>query len=71
MRAAMVEGTGETPTYRVVVNHEERYSLWPADRVIPPGWSDEGTCGSREDCMRRIEQVWLDMRPLSVRTRAE
>ncbi len=70
MSAEVPDGTGETPIYRVVVNHEERYSIWPDDRANPPGWADEGTAGSREACLCRIEAVWTDMQPLSVRARA-
>lgn len=54
-------------TYRVVVNHEEQYSIWPVDRDAPAGWRDEGTSGSRAECLARIKDVWIDMRPLSVR----
>ena len=57
------------PTYRVVVNHEEQYSIWPADRESAPGWRDEGTSGSREDCLAHIDRVWTDLRPLSLRAR--
>jgi MbtH protein len=56
-------------TYRVVLNDEEQYSLWPADRENPAGWHDEGTSGSRADCLARIEAVWTDMRPRSLRER--
>ncbi|MFC5220497.1 MbtH family protein [Streptomyces coerulescens] len=55
--------------FRVVVNHEEQYSLWPAGRENPAGWHDEGTAGDRETCLRRIEEVWTDMRPASLRAR--
>ncbi|GHC96555.1 MbtH protein [Nocardiopsis terrae] len=55
--------------YDVVVNHEEQYSLWPADRDLPDGWSREGTRGTREECLDRIERVWTDMRPRSLRER--
>lgn len=57
--------------YRVVVNDEEQFSLWPADQVEPPGWHREGTTGSRERCLRRIEEVWTDMRPASLRCRMD
>ncbi|PZG19357.1 MbtH domain-containing protein [Micromonospora craterilacus] len=53
--------------YRVVLNHEEQYSIWPADRDLPPGWRDEGTVGPKADCLAHIDQVWTDMRPLSLR----
>lgn len=53
--------------WRVVVNHEEQYSIWPATRDLPLGWREEGKQGSREECLAHIETVWTDMRPLSVR----
>jgi len=55
-------------SYRVVVNHEEQYSIWPADRDNPAGWRDAGQNGSREECLAYIKEVWTDMTPLSLRT---
>jgi MbtH protein len=52
-----------------VVNQEDQYSLWPADRENPPGWSDAGKTGLKEECLAHVEQVWTDMRPLSLRKR--
>ena len=57
--------------YRVVVNQEEQYSIWPADRELPAGWSAEGVTGTRERCLVHIAEVWVDMRPLSLRRRSE
>ncbi|MER7111551.1 MbtH family protein [Streptomyces sp. NPDC000229] len=57
--------------YRVVVNEEEQYSIWWADRPLPAGWHAEGTEGSREVCLAHIDTVWTDMRPLSLRRRME
>jgi MbtH protein len=54
-------------TWRVVLNHEEQYSIWPVDRELPDGWRAEGTTGTRAACLDRVEEVWTDMRPLSVR----
>ena len=31
--------------YRVVMNHEEYYSIWPVEKDIPAGWREEGTTG--------------------------
>ncbi|MFE2728097.1 MbtH family protein [Kitasatospora sp. NPDC059327] len=59
------------PTYRVVLNEEEQYSIWWADRDLPAGWTAEGTVGSEEECLARIDSVWTDMRPLSLRRRME
>jgi MbtH protein len=55
--------------YRVVLNDEEQYSIWLADREPPLGWHDEGTTGPREQCLAHIAVVWTDMRPLSLRQR--
>lgn len=55
--------------YRVVVNAEEQYSIWPAGKDIPAGWRAEGTEGSEQDCLDHIDRVWTDLRPLSLRTR--
>jgi MbtH protein len=55
--------------YRVVRNDEEQYSIWPADRELPAGWSAEGTEGGRQECLDHIGRVWTDMRPASLRAR--
>jgi MbtH protein len=55
--------------FKVVVNHEEQYSLWPSERALPLGWVDAGYSGTKEECLAHIEQVWQDMRPRSVRER--
>jgi MbtH protein len=57
------------PVYKVVINHEEQYSIWPADQENAPGWADEGTSGTKQECLAHIEEVWVDMRPLSLRKR--
>lgn len=56
-------------TFAVVLNHEEQYSIWPADRSLPAGWKPQGFTGGRQECLDHIEAVWTDMRPLSVRNR--
>lgn len=55
--------------YKVVINHEEQYSIWPADRENPRGWRNAGRTGDKQQCLSYIEQVWTDMRPLSLRQR--
>lgn len=57
--------------YKVVVNQEEQYSIWPAEQANPLGWHDAGKEGSKEECLTYIEQVWTDMRPLSLRKRMD
>jgi MbtH protein len=63
------EATEDTNAYRVVMNDEEQYSIWVADRELPAGWRDAGKTGSKLECLAHIERVWTDMRPLSVRNR--
>lgn len=53
--------------FRVVVNHEEQYSIWPTHKEIPRGWRDVGKEGLKTECLAYIAEVWTDMRPLSVR----
>jgi len=53
--------------YKVVLNQEEQYSIWPADRENPLGWSDAGKSGTKAECLAFIKEVWTDMRPLSLR----
>ena len=65
------EGSEETTIYKVVLNHEAQYSIWPADRVNPLGWRDAGKQGSKTDCLEFIAAVWTDMRPLSLRKAME
>ena len=57
--------------YRVVVNHEEQYSIWPAYRENPLGWKDAGKQGLKAECLEYIAEVWTDMRPLSLRKKME
>ncbi|CAM2068618.1 MbtH family NRPS accessory protein [Sulfidibacter corallicola] len=57
--------------YTVVINHEEQYSIWPQDREIPLGWRDAGKSGDKQACLDWIDEVWTDMRPLSLRRRME
>jgi len=61
----------DTIIYKVVVNAEEQYSIWPADRENALGWQDAGFTGPKAECLAYIEQVWTDMRPLSLRRRMD
>jgi MbtH protein len=54
-------------TYLVVVNDEEQYSIWPEGRAAPAGWREAGRRGPKADCLAYVEEVWTDMRPLSLR----
>jgi MbtH protein len=61
----------ENTVMKVVVNHEEQYSVWPAGHENPLGWRDAGKSGTKEECLTYIGEVWTDMRPLSLRQQME
>ncbi len=63
------EDREDTTIYKVVVNHEEQYSIWPTHRQNPLGWNDVGKSGSKAECLAYIKEVWTDIRPLSLRKR--
>lgn len=57
----------EDTIFRVVVNHEEQYSIWPDYKAVPEGWREAGFTGDKAACLAHIETVWTDMRPKSLR----
>lgn len=57
--------------YKVIINDEEQYSIWPADRENPLGWNDAGKAGTKSECLEHIKEVWTDIRPLSLRKKME
>lgn len=61
----------DTTIYRVVVNHEERSSIWPDFKDVPAGWREVGRRGTKDECLAFIKDVWTDMRPLSLRQRMD
>lgn len=63
----MNEERDDNRTYKVVLNHEEQYSIWPAERENALGWNDAGKQGTKDECLAYIKEVWTDMRPLSLR----
>ncbi len=63
--------TEDKTIYKVVVNHEEQYSIWPAYRENALGWTDVGKVGPKAECLAYIKEIWTDMRPLSLRKQME
>ena len=63
----MFDSNSENQVYKVVINHEEQYSIWPAERENPLGWFDAGKAGLKAECLAYIEEKWTDMRPRSLR----
>ncbi len=66
-----MDANEDSTTYKVVLNHEEQYSIWPADRENALGWRDAGRSGTKEECLAFLRQTWTDMRPLSLRRRMD
>jgi MbtH protein len=67
----MTDDREDTTIYQAVVNDEEQYSIWPADRELPLGWRAAGKEGTKQEVMAWIQEVWTDMRPLSLRKQME
>lgn len=65
----MTDEAADARPYLVVVNDEEQYSIWLADRELPAGWRAEGKSGTKDECLAHIAEVWTDMRPRSLRER--
>ena len=60
-------GDSDQTIYKVIINDEEQYSIWPANRENAMGWKDAGKTGTKEECLAYIQEVWTDMRPKSLR----
>ncbi len=61
----------DSASYKVVINDEAQYSIWPADRANALGWNDAGKAGTRAECLAYIKEVWTDLKPLSLRKKVE
>ncbi len=66
-----MEAADENQIYKVVINDEEQYSIWPANRENALGWQDAGKSGTKTECLEFIKEAWTDMRPLSLRRKME
>jgi MbtH protein len=67
----MSDADENEPQYSVVMNAEEQYSIWPEGRELPSAWTAAGKSGTKAECLAYIEEVWIDMRPLSLRRHME
>jgi MbtH protein len=65
------QGAFVSGDFMVLINHEEQYGIWPVNKALPDKWRSVGVSGSREECLAYVRRVWTDMRPLSVRQRAQ
>lgn len=67
----MTESADDRLLYKVLLNDEGQYSLWPADREVPAGWREAGKSGPKEECLAFVEEVWTDLRPRSLREKTD
>jgi len=61
----------DNTVYRVVINDEDQYSIWPTYRELPAGWHPLETTGTKQACLDFVREHWNDMRPRSLRERLE
>jgi MbtH protein len=52
--------------FRVLVNDEGQYSLWPSFAEVPGGWTLAFEENSRAACLEFVEANWKDLRPRSL-----
>jgi len=57
--------------YKVLVNSEGQYSIWPETKPAPVGWEEVGPTGAKAQVLEWIEKNWTDMRPISLRASME
>ena len=65
------EDLEDNEVYAVVVNLEEQYSIWRKGKSIPSGWTAVGKEGTKAECLKYVDEVWTDMRPLSLRKKMQ
>jgi MbtH protein len=65
------EQNEDTRVYVVLINDEEQYSLWPRNQDVPAGWRSVDVSGSKEECMKYVDETWTDMRPKSLRQKMD
>jgi len=42
--------------YKVVIDRESQYSVWPLDKDLPQGWLDTGATGTEKECLDFINE---------------
>lgn len=61
------ESYGIKDEYKVIINEEGYYKVFPASLENSLGWEDAGFYGNLSECLDYIGEVWVDMRPISLR----
>ncbi len=54
--------------YFIVKNSEEQYSIWPSYKPLASRWEKVSNKKPKAEYLNYIENNWLDMRPLSLKT---
>ena len=52
--------------YRVVTNEEGQYALWQFKLAPPAGWITIHSSNSQEECLKFIDNNWLNIMPKSL-----
>ena len=52
----------DTTRFKVVINHEEQYTVIPIDETPSRYLREVGKTGTKEQCLNFIEEVWTDMK---------
>lgn len=66
-----VDDKEDKAIYKVVVDHEDQYSIWPADRENPLGWTDAGKMGTKQECFAYVEEMSKDKKRPSQKEEVE
>ncbi|MFJ1972086.1 MbtH family protein [Streptomyces sp. NPDC087903] len=53
----------ESAVYRVLVNAEGQYSLWPEFAAVPAGWDTAHGPDTRAACVAHVEERWTALAP--------
>lgn len=67
MPAAEILSENLPETWSIVRDQEDRFSVWPDDKALPIGWSKEPVSGTRDECLQKIKEIWVDPRSRSLR----
>jgi MbtH protein len=56
--------------YKVLMNRDAKFSVWPASRAIPVGWRHAGMTALKPECFAFIKSMW-GIKPPGSRSKAE
>jgi len=50
----------DTQTFKILIDSNKKYQIWPLNKKNPIGWNKVGKTGSKKECLKYIEEVWTD-----------